>query len=213
VVASVLLGACGSGGSDNDAKTPGPGTVYTPVQLENITNELIDRYQESHPDAKLKVVTESSVGLSRTIALNTPGVAILPIQFVPAPAGRNISTVGRSLLVLVVPDDNPRNITTYEDFRSTPIARKSGCVVYMKPDCGTVVPEAVADGKLDAALMWRSELKVPAGVKVIDIPPQPNIVINIAGVVTGTDPDAVGFGKFLKTDTARSILTKNGYLP
>ena len=56
-------------------------------------------------------------------------------------------------------------------------------------------------------------IKIGFGSLLLDIDEDQNVVFEFSYVVIGSSSDAVGFGEFLASDTARAILTDRGYLP
>lgn len=237
IVAAVVLAACGSSDtSAEDTNATNRLTVYTPPQLEDIVNELAAAYEAENPDAQLVIITGDQDSTTTAMENTDSGAAVIPNEWL---AGLDddlpTSSFGRSLVVIAVPANNPANVSDLQAFASTSGLRTAVCGedtefgnftlsvldnAGVTPDPNTIgegceaeALQQIADGELDAALMFRNDLDLPEGVVLLDIDESQNVVFDVSYVVVGNSSDATGFGEFLTSDTARGILTQRGYLP
>ena len=237
IVAAVVLAACGSSdSSSNDPNTDARLTVYTPPQLEDVVNEIATAFEANNPGEPITIITEEQDAIVKSVADGAADIAVLPDVWL-ASSGADLDTgsFGRNLAVIAVPAGNPAGVTDTQVFAAdsgqrtavcgedTPVGNFSLIVLAnagVTPDPATVAEgceaEAlaqIADGELDAALMFRNGLQVPDGVMLLDIDESQNVIFELTYVVVGTSAETTAFGVFLGSDEVNDILIANGYLP
>jgi Bacterial extracellular solute-binding protein len=235
VILSVALTACG--GDDGDtagARNPGAGraaaTVHTVPQLEPVVRALVDAYSGAS-NAGVQLAVGPQPNVAQAAAEGRP--AILPGPWLTGVNADSVA-IGRNLAIIAVPAGNPRQVTGVGAFApdsalntavcaaDSPFGNFGSIVVArggVQPDparvssgCEADALARVARGELDAALVFRSFLQIPAGVEVVSIPDGQNLVIDVRyAPVAGNTPGS--FQAFLTSNPAKQLLTQQGLLP
>jgi ABC-type molybdate transport system substrate-binding protein len=235
VVAALLAGACGDdSGSDSPAEGTTGLSVYTSDSLEEVTNALTAAFEEENPDEGVEVVVNEQAAMTGAITSALADVAIVPDLWLDTLSDDlEAGSAGQALAVIAVPAGDPDGITL-EDFAADADATTAICgettgvgnfsVLVLQnagvtPDLESVSEgceqdslQQIADGELDAALMFRANLDVPDGVELLDIDEDVNVIFDISYVVPGDSDAAKAFGDFMESDTAQTILEDHGYL-
>ena len=211
-------------------------TILTVPELETVTTKLADDYRGTHPDVRVTITTTKRASLQARFVAATSEVAVIPKAWVgDLGAGAVAKPFGRQLAVIAVPTANPHHVTGISDFAASKQLQTAVCgpttmignlAAYIlvraniTPNpftvgsgCEARVLKLVATNKLDAALMFRNELELPAGVKLLDIDPQQNLIADYSFVTLKTTESVSGFVAYLASTPARKILTTDGYLP
>jgi DNA-binding transcriptional LysR family regulator len=237
IAASVALAGCG--GDDDDEASDiateegSGGTVRTVEELEALATMLVDGYHADNPDSELTVTVESQNDVVQTASAGT-GVALLPEELL-AGTGAASTVIGRVLAIIVVPEGNPAQVTGVDAFSMDAGVAARACgpdsslgnfaemvvrlggvepdPARMGTDCGADAVEQVAQGELDAALVFRNGVTLPSGVEVIELPEDQNVIVDVAYTPSAGDDLAAGFAAWLGSDAATQILTDEGYLP
>lgn len=233
-VAAALVAACG----DDDGAT---GTTGAPVDgvevvvapaLEGIADLLVEAYAAEATDTEVSVVVEEQEALVASLADGRPDLVLAPAVWLTDPALEPVE-LGRNLAVVVVPEGNPDGIRGVNVFAAdaglatavcgeeSPIGNPSLLVLTaagVTPDpaavadgCHAEAAQQVANGELDAALIFRAGVVVPEGAETVVLPDEGNLVVELSYVLLGDAADDLA--DFLAGDTAAQILTENGYLP
>jgi molybdate transport system substrate-binding protein len=232
VAVSLALAACGDDGDSNgSASSEAEGTVHTVPQLEPVVRDLVDAYNEG-PDPRVDVTVEPEEDAVQAASQGRP--AVLPGSWLED-ADTDSKAIGRNLAIIAVPAGNPEHVkdvtafsadsgldtqvcavdTAYGNFGSL-VLERSGVqpdLAVVSSGCDADALARVASGDLDAALVFRGLVEVPAGVEVVNIPDDRNLVIDISYAPVASDGPASAFGDFLASDTAKQILTQQGLLP
>lgn len=239
-VVVLVLGACGS---DDKAAPPAsssrdPNTVVVSAALllQPVVDEIVEAYRSDHPDVPFEVTGHGEAIITDSIVAREPDVAILPAAWLEPvrdglPTGA-VGAFGRSLAVIAVPAGNVTGTNAFaagSGLRTAVCAGLTrfgnlGTIVLSKsgvtPDPDTVgegceadALQQVAEGRLDAALVFRGGLTVPAGVELLDIDESQNLILDLSFAVISESPNAIDFGAFLDSDTVQQVLAAHGYLP
>jgi ABC-type molybdate transport system substrate-binding protein len=236
-LAGLALTACGSDGGSSDAPANRPDTVDLAVasQFTPVAEKLAAAYRSENPGKKVAVSSLDVSAMGAVIAGKTVDIAVVPSGWLGTTeaSGR----LGRNLAVIAVPTANPGNVAGVSAFDGksrlrttvcgvdTPVGdfslgvlRRAGVTprtstIDTSTDCPEKAMTALAGGQLDAALMFRNNVTVPAGVKTIAVPDNDNFIVPIDYVVLQDNADSSGFRTFLDSSQARTVLTENGYLP
>lgn len=236
VLAGLVLGACG-GGDDSSDTSAQPDTVVlaSAAQVRPAADKLAAAYKAANPDKKVTVSSLDQPQIAAAITDKSADVVVAPSGWLgrTPPTG----TVGRNVLVIAVPTANPGNVAGVSAFGGSSALRTTVCgtptpigdftlailrrakvtprasTIDTSPDCPAKAMVAVGGGQLDAALMFRNNVVVPAGAKTIAVPDEQNFVFPIDYAVLRDNADSAAFRTFLGSDQARTILTENGYLP
>ena len=237
VLAGLTLAACGSDSSSSDAPANKAGTVDLAVasQFQPVAQKLAAAYRDENPGKKVSVTGLDQAGAGTVLSEKSADIAVLPSGWLGIT--KATGTLGRNLAVIAVPTANPGNVAGLAAFGGDSKLRTTVCgvdtavgdftlgvlrkakvtprssTISTSADCPAKAMTALAGGQLDAALMFRNNVTVPAGVKTIAIPDDENFVVPINYVVLQDNADASGFRTFLASDQARTVLTENGYLP
>jgi molybdate transport system substrate-binding protein len=236
LLAAVAVAACGD--DDGDATgTPNPqgrggaATIHTVPQLEPVVRALVEaNRQNSGAEIRLAVGPRDEVAY----AVSQGAPAILPGAWLGG-ASTKCVVLGRNLAIIAVPAGNPAQVTGVGAFApatglrtaicgaDSPFGNFAGLVLArggVQPDSGQVASGCDADavarvarGELDAALLFRSLVPIPAGVEVINIPDGQNLVIDVRYAPATNNRGNDSFEAFLASDPAKQVLTQHGLLP
>jgi hypothetical protein len=235
VLAAVALAACGDddGGADAPASRGGDVTaeVHTVPQLEPVVRVLVDAYNQAS-GAGVELVIGSPAEVAYAVSQGIP--AILPGAWLGSVNAKS-AVIGRNLAIIAVPAGNASQVTGVNAFAvgsgldttmcgaDSPVGNFAALVVArggVVPDltrvsagCDANAVARVAGGELDAALVFRASVPIPAGAEVVTIPDAQNVVIDIRYVSTGDGQGAGSYAQFLQSDPARQILAQQGFLP
>ena len=233
LIAAVAMAACSDdGGTSTRRPAAGTsGTIHTVRALEPVTARLLDVYKTVDPDANLALKVSPQAQAVQG-AEGTDGIAILPTVWL---AGVDSTALGRSLAIIAVPSGNPGQVTGVGAFAAEAGQKTAACgpdtvlgnfaavVVLLggvEPDpdrvragCAGRAVDRVARGELDAALVFRTAVRIPDGVEVIELPEDQNLIIEIAYAGRANSEDARAFVRFLGSDPAKLILADEGFLP
>lgn len=237
LVGVITLAACGDDGDETSLPSPAPGSagvIQTVAPLEPMANGLVDAYEEENPGAGLSVTTVPPQQAQQAVTDGAGSLAILPTTML-GDADVDSTVVGRTLMVIAVPQGNPLQVTELDAFaagsglraRACAPATQSGNFAAVVLTQAGVVPEddtvgsgcaaeavgQVATGELDAALVFRSAVDAPSGIEMVAVPDEQNLIIEIAYAQLADDERTRAFVEFLGTDRAKEVLTAAGYLP
>ena len=240
---AVFLTSCGNGHSSagsNQTTTPVSATitVHTVDLLKSAATKLAAAYTADEAGAKATVVVDTPAVVTKALADKDPEVAILPYVYLKDKSSAVHATqIGRDLGVIVVSDANPHHVADVTAFGAKSGLRTAVCgaktaygnfaqlllqQVHVSPNPYTIGSDAgcpdrvmnlVAKGSLDAALLFRVGLQLPKGVKIVSIPDSKNLIAAVFVVTINPSAADSSFAKFLGSDAAHTILTKEGYLP
>jgi molybdate transport system substrate-binding protein len=239
LVATVALAACSDEGGDSSTPSPAAGaagTIHTVPQLEDVANGLLDAYKAVNPGRDLDLSVGSAAQVAQAVSRGSGSVAIMPTGWLRSVGADGESTaLGRNLVVIVVPAGNPGQVTGADAFAAGSGLETQVCgpdspwgnftaLVLLKsnvePDparvdagCARNAVSRVAQGELDAALVFRSVMGATEGVEVIDLPEDQNLIIEVGYAQLSDNESARAFAEFLESDPAKLILTLLGYLP
>jgi hypothetical protein len=232
LVAAVALSGCSDDDSpaESDGGSPTGHTIVTVAELQPLAERLADGYNDENPEVEVGV----RVG-SRRDAVRAAGAggAIVPAIWL-GPNGLRVTPIGRTLSVIIVPAGNPAQVGGVDAFAAGAIVSSQACganslfgnfaelVIRLggrEPDRGRVGTDCAADavgrvaeGRLDAALVFRDDAApLPPNVETVAVPDDQNIIIDVAYAPAGGGRTA--FADWLGSDAARQILTEAGYLP
>jgi hypothetical protein len=232
LAAAVGLSTCSDDDSpaESDDGSPAGHTILTVAELQPLAERLADGYNDENPDGEVGVRVGSRRDVVRAAGA---GGAIVPAIWLGAD-GPPVTPVGRTLAVIVVPAGNPAQVGGIDAFAAGATGNTQACgadspfgnfatlVIRLggrEPDPGRVgtdcAPDAVsrvAEGQLDAALVFRDDAApLPPGVETVAVPEDQNLIIDVAYAPAGGRRTA--FAEWLGSDAARQILTEVGYLP
>ena len=236
IVAAVVLAACGSSDSSSeDTNATNRLTVYTAPQLEGIVNQVVEAFETENPGEPITIIVEDQTAILASVDDGNADIAVLFDTWLGSRGGLNTGSFGRDLAVIAVPADNPAGVTDTQVFAADTSLRTKVCGeetpfgnfilgvldnAGVTPDPATVdegcEAEAlaqIANGELDAVLMYRNDVQVPEGVVLLDVDEGQNLIFDITYVVVGDSADTAAFAEFLESDQVNSILIENGYLP
>lgn len=230
IIAAVALGACGDDDTNGTSGADAGGavtTIHTVAALEPAARTLVNAYGETS-DAKVELTVGAPAAVTQAASAGEP--AIMPGPWLSADA-QGVA-IGRALAIIAVPAGNPAQVTGAQAFTAgsgvdTAICAPNsgygnfGVLVAQlggaQPDPATVgegcaqdAIARVARGELDAALVFRNAVEIPAGVEVVSIPDEQNIVIDVSYAPGG---GADSFQEFLASDAATQVLTQHGLRP
>jgi ABC-type molybdate transport system substrate-binding protein len=211
-------------------------TVAVAPALERTVASIVDAYRASDPSAQLEVVALDQEALTAAVDDETADIAVLPTPWLdPVRHGLPSGSFGRSLAVIAVPAANPNKIADITPFApdsglrtaicaensavgnlGSIVATRGGVTVdpaIIGEGCEDDALQQVASGSLDAALMFRPDLRVPEGVTLVVVPPGQNVIVEASYVVIGKSDPTAAFANFLTTDAVHQLLTEHGYLP
>jgi molybdate transport system substrate-binding protein len=229
------MAACADDGGDRSARDAQPGaagTIHTVAPLEGVATRLLEAYETLDPDADLALKVSPPAQAVQAVAERTGGVTILPTA---ALADVDSTALGRTLAIIAVPAGNPGQVTGVAAFAAgsgqetamcgpdTIFGNFAALVVHLggvEPDpdrvrsgCAGRAMDRVARGELDAALVFRTAVRIPDGVEVIELPEDQNLIIEIAYARLANSESARAFVRFLGSDPAKLILADEGFLP
>ena len=243
VVASLMLAACGGSSDGNPGSggtgSANEVAVATAASVRPVVDKLAAAFEAANPGLTVAVTVQANANVTTlAIAEKKTQVAVIPAAWLGTnPFHLPALPIGQNLAVIAVPTANPANVTGPEVFGGDNARRTRVCssdtsygslalvvlakslvipppsVVSKHADCPSRALADVAAGKLNAAFLFRSDLTVPEGVKLIQIPPDKNLVIALIEVLVVPSPTAKEFTQFLASAPAKEILTQNGYLP
>jgi molybdate transport system substrate-binding protein len=169
-----------------------------------------------------------------------PSAVALGSKVIPltnATPGTTSRPVAKTAMAIAVPAANPGKVTGLSAFAAGTPLRTQICagprliatlLLYVlrgadvqpsvatmseDPTCVTVAVASLAGGRLDAALVPRSGLAVPPGLRFVSIPTDHNLMFEFGATKVASSPAADAFEDFLGSDAAKEVLTRNGYLP
>ena len=242
VAVAMFVSACSDDGprggtTDNDGAggLSGSLSILTRPATADAMTRLVEAYGE-HPDAAdVELTTGSLPKFRQLIEAGDIDLAIVPkAGFEQSGIDLPSGPIGRRLAVIAVPSGNPDGVadvsvfatdsglrtgvcsapTIYGDFAVALLARSG-----VTPDPATVVDDCdgalmeVSDGALDAVFLGRPSFALPPGIELVEPPEEQNFIFEFALVVLEESPETRSFIAFLASDTAREILTEEGWLP
>lgn len=236
LAAAALVSACSGGGDSSTTTTTEPGgdavELLVPPELEEVAGALAGAYAAEGAGREVAVVLEGEEELVASVAEGRPDLVVAPDAWLTDPALERVP-VGRGLLVIVVPEGNPGGVTGAEAFAAdsgldtvvcgedSPIGNPALLVLSaagvtpdpttVRPGCDAEAAQQVADGELDAALIFRAGVVMPDGAETVALPADGNLVIELFSV--SLSDAGADLAAFLTGDTAQQILTERGYLP
>ncbi len=241
VLSALALSSCGSdkkpaSPASGSTLPSGAISVVTTPDLKSVVDELVQTYKTQHPGSDVVVTADADNAVAKTVATGNPAIAIGNAAiFKDAKKDLPVASFGRNLAVIAVPVANPHHVTDVKAFAATSGLRTAVCgakasfgVVTVavlakagvtpakgtvKSGCEAASLRAIAAGTLDAALVFRVGLTVPKGVTFVSIPDDQNLVFPFSSVTVGNSAGVSDFARFLASASARSILTKFGFLP
>jgi molybdate transport system substrate-binding protein len=241
VVVALTLGACGSSKPKAKATTTtgpkggAPVTVYTVPALESIVNQVVHGYNTIHPKTPLRVATENSTAMKKSLTSSQPQIVIGPAAaFKGAGSAVHQASFGRSLAIIAVATGNPHHVTGVAAFASSSGLRTAVCGPqttlgnfgalvltkdHIKPNpasvslnCGGAALKKLLAGQLDAVLVYRTGFKPPK-LTFVTIPEAQNVIVPFTYGAIGKAASITLFVQYLALPTAQRLLTKGGYLP
>ena len=258
IAATVALGAalaCGAlaGCSSNENAQQTGGQASTPALEGKSLNiycgaGMTQPFQEIADAFKEKTGCEMNITFANAAQIQTQLNTTEEGDFFIAGSGDELKPVEKYVTtstdlvkhipVLVVPEDNPKEIKTVRDLtkcetlllgdpESTPIgkiavkamtdagimeqAKKSGAIT--TSTTAPQIAEALAKGEGDAAIVWKDNAGKD-GLTILENSGMESYIKTVpsAELTCAADSDAVkAFSEFLQTDTAKNIWTKYGY--
>jgi molybdate transport system substrate-binding protein len=234
-VAVLALVACGDDddtGGGSEAESGGAiAAVHTVAPLQPVVSELVTTYNDTS-DGGIELAVEAPDVAVQAVSQGTP--AILPGLWLEGVDADGV-VIGRNLAIIVVPADNPAQVTGVDAFvpgsgLDTQICganTSAGNVATQVLLLGGVAPDPsridegcdadavarVASGELDAALVFRGNVEIPEGVELVNLSEDRNVVIDVGYAPAASDPGADSFQVFLESDAATQILSQHGFLP
>lgn len=132
ILAATVLAAAGCGGGDSSgggssgASTPKGGTlsVFAAASLTEAFTQLADTYQTAHPGWTVRLNFAGSDQLAAQIEQGVPAdvYAAASPKYPEALQGKNLlgdtTDFATNSLILIVPPDNPANITSVDDLKN-----------------------------------------------------------------------------------------------
>jgi molybdate transport system substrate-binding protein len=238
-LALALVAGCGGDDSSPTTTTTTTGeggggkiALHTAPPLEDLMTLVVDAYRAADPRAEVTVVAEDQADLVASVETGEADVAVVPNAWLTDLEGAE--PFGRNVVVMAVPAGNPGGIAP-EDFAAGGDATVAVCGdqtplgnfvvgvlanLGVTPDPATVKAgcegeslQAIADGELDAAFLFRGGQPVPDGVELVEIPEDQNIVIDLSLMRPSGSPAADSLMEFLDSDAVKELLTQYGYLP
>ena len=236
--AIMLVGACGGDDSSSPDTTEEAASlsVYAAAAVEPIVDEIAAAFEAENPGVQVEVATQDQEPMRAAVAEGSADIAILPDGWLTEPVPEvETGSFARNTAVIVVPEGNPKDITTLAAFgqgsdlrtqvcgEQTAVGRFIVAVLAqagVTPDPATVASgcesdaaQKVADGDLDAALMYRFGLQVPDGAELVEVDAADNRDIDFSYFVLSDASQAEDFAAFLESDAVNTMLVENGYLP
>jgi molybdate transport system substrate-binding protein len=234
-VAVLALAACGDDddtGGGSQAESGGAiAAVHTVATLEPVVSELVTTYNDTAAD-NIELAVEAPDVAVQAVSQGTP--AILPGLWLDGVDAEGV-VIGRNLAIVAVPAGNPAQVTGVDAFApdsgletmicgaNTSAGNLAAQVLLLggvQADPGRIVEGCdadavarVANGELDAALVFRSNTEIPEGVELVNIPEDQNVVIDIDYAPAVSDASTNSFQGFLESDAATQILSRHGFLP
>jgi len=187
VLAGCLLLAIAACGADRrDPATAGTVTVLAAVSLTEVFTALGEGFEQSHPGRRVRLSFAGSAQLAGQIAAGAPAdvfAAAGPESMQRVAGGRDAVVFARNQLVIAVPPGNPRGLRTLADL-AVPDLKVAICAAQVP--CGIAAEKALASagvdltpvtldqnvraaltkvrlGEVDAALVYRTDVRVAAG--------------------------------------------------
>ena len=228
--------------ADSGKKTAGPTAttssggeavqITTVAPLEKVVSDLAAAFTDAQPEVDVKVTVADGKDSVRA-AMETADIVIAPRPWLGESVDGEVTSFARIDAVIAVPDGNPAalDINAFRpgtDHRTlvcgkqTPIGNFSVAVLRLngiepdpatvKPDCEAEALQKIADGALDAALVFRNGLSVPPGVELLELPEDRNIVIHVSTASVASSGAAQAFTWFLQSERSRSILEGQSYV-
>jgi Bacterial extracellular solute-binding protein len=235
VVAAVLAACGGDDGGSTPSADQGQGgataVVHTVAPLEPVVRGLVDAYNQA-ADADIELAVTPQEQAVEAASQGTP--AILPGPWL-AGLDADSFVIGRNLAIIAVAAGNPAEVTGVDVFADdsdlgtaicgpdSPFGNFGALVVArggVQPDPARVTQGCEADavgrvarGELDAALVFRTNVTMPQGVEIVNIPDDENLVIDVRYAPAAADASSDSFQQFLRSEAATMILTQQGFLP
>ena len=245
LAAFAILGGCSS---NNDSETL---WVFAASSLTDALTEIADAFERANPDIEVQTQFAGSSQLAAQIASGAPAdvfasaneavmETILPGGELAVTRAQNGTSQGndaefsqpatfaRNELVIAVPSDNPKGISSIADLTDRDLllaicndgvpcgtlAHKAATAagIELRPDTEEANVRAVLAklllGEVDAGLIYRSDV-VATPLLAIPISPAHTNNYPIASV-TG-NPDAIAFVEFVLSQEAQQILANLGF--
>lgn len=237
LLAATTLTACQPAGGAADAATPV--VVFAAASLEVPFAELIDEYQEEHPDAEfapLEVAGSQHLVQQVNEGANADVLALADEtsleQLVSPPAADSVAVFATNTLAVVVPSGNPAQIHSLSDL-ADPSHQVVVCAVNVP--CGAATKRLLAHaevdfapvseensvravlskvelGEADAGIVYLSDAHTSGQVEYFQ-PPEATAIVNRYPIAVFTDnPHAAGFADFVSGERGREVLENAGFV-
>ena len=202
-------------------------------------DQMVDRYQADNPDVDIRVTLAGSSTLQAQLRdgaeadiFISANVAIVDDLVAGGTIADTGNVIARNELVLAAPAGNPAGVTSLDDLANPELfiglcAEGVPCGDLARDllDAAAVEPEidtettgvralalALAEGELDAAMVYRSDVVGLAGdLEEIDF--GSSAVNDYPLVVLTDDPTVAEFANFVTSSIGRQILSDNGFFP
>ncbi len=151
LVIGTLAGCGGTDDSGDDAKASSKLTVLAAASLTDVFAELAEQFEQEHDGTEVSFSFGSSTDLAEQVADGAPGDVLATADETSmklaedAGVTLDVSTFATNVLTIVVPADNPADITSLDDLADTNWVRCADEV-----PCGRVATAVLADNDITA---------------------------------------------------------------
>ena len=235
LAAFAFFGGCSS---SNDSETL---WVFAASSLTDAFTEIADAFERTNPDIEVQTQFAGSSQLAAQIASGAPAdvfasaneavmETILPGGELARTEFSQPATFARNELVIAVPVDNPKGISSIADLTDRDLLL---AICNDGVPCGTLAHEAAASaginlrpdteeanvravlaklllGEVDAGLVYRSDV---VATPLLAIPISPVHTNNYPIAAVAGNPDAAAFVEFVLSQKAQQILADHGFAP